>query len=45
MVLLCSTHDKEWDLKEELQGWDMDDEGIVKLTVKDEEAKRVPADD
>ena len=34
-----------WDLKEEVQGWDVDDETIAKLTAKDEEAKRVPADD
>ena len=30
------------DLKEEMQGWDVDDERIAKLTAEDEEAKRVP---
>ena len=43
-VLLCSAHDKDWDLKEEMHGWDVDDERFAKLTAKDEEAKRVPAD-
>ena len=41
---LCSTHDKDWDLKEEMQGWDVDDEINAMLTAVDEEAKRVPAD-
>ena len=43
-VLLCGAHDKDWDLKGEMQGWDVDDETIAKLTAVDEEAKRVPAD-
>ena len=43
-VLVCSAHDKDWDLKEEMQGWDVDDERIAKPTATDEEAKRVPAD-
>ena len=38
-MLLCSTHYKDWDLKEEMQGWDVDDERIAKLTAMDEEAK------
>ena len=31
-------------MKEEMQGWDVDDERIAKFTVADEEAKSVPAD-
>ena len=42
-VIVCSAHDKEWDLKEEMQGRDVDDEKIAKLTATDEEAKRVRA--
>ena len=36
-VLLCSTHDKDWGLKEEMQ--ELDDERNAKLTAEDEEAK------
>ena len=43
-VLLCSAYDEDWDLKEEMQGWGVDDERIAKLAAVDEEAKRVPAD-
>ena len=35
-VLLCSAHDKDWDLKEEMQGWDVDGERIAKLIAVDE---------
>ena len=44
-VLFCSAHDKDEDLKEEMQGWDVDDERIAEPPAKDEEAKRVSADD
>ena len=43
-VLLCSAQDKDWDRKEEMQGWDVDNERIAVLIAKDEEAKRVPTD-
>ena len=43
-MLSCSAHNWDWDLKEEVQKWDVDDERIAKLTALDEEAKRVPAD-
>ena len=35
-VLLCSAHDKDWDWKEEMQGWDVDDETMAKLTAPTE---------
>ena len=41
-IVQCTT--KDWDLKEEMQEWDVDDEAIAKLTAIDEEAKRVPAE-
>ena len=28
-VLLCSAHDKDWDLIEEVQGWGVDDGAFI----------------
>ena len=42
-VLVRRTHDKYWDVKEEMQSWDVDDERFAELTATDEETKRVPA--
>ena len=45
MVLLYNAHEKNWDLKEEMQEWDVDDEWIAKLTALDEEAQRLQLND
>ena len=31
-MVLCCAHDKDWDVKEEMQGRDVDDETIAKLS-------------
>ena len=43
-MLLCSAHDKDWDVKDEMQGWDVDDDIFPELVAIHEKASRVSAD-
>ena len=38
-MLLCSTHDKDWNVKEEIHGWDVDDVTVTTLIATYEQAK------
>ena len=43
-VALCCAHDNDWNVKEEMQEWDVDDDRIAKLAAIHEKASRVSAD-
>ena len=43
-VFLCCAHDKDWDLKEEMQGWGVGEDRIATLSAIRENASRVATD-
>ena len=43
-IPLYCAHDKDWDVREEMQGWDVDDDAFAELVATHEKASRVSAD-
>ena len=43
-MFLCCANDKDWDLKEEMQEWCVDEDRITTLTARHENASHVPTD-